>query len=191
MDSRTIPVADDTEQLEPGVIFTDDRDTDDTTYILDYIDPDGGVIFIDTTGDDRRDEVYHYEPYLSFVSNVGNGRYNIQRDESGQPMYGGRLGRLREMKSTYEESGGRTAAHKAAAIDEALQVLNGETPDDYTEPVEFTTVRGVGEKAAQALRDRNIETRGDVRNLTVEELCEIPYMGEKNSQRLLDHVTRS
>jgi len=174
--------------IEPGMVFTDDRADDEREVVIDYAERDGGVIFIDTEGDVNRDVVYLYDDYDSFEGEVGAGRYTPVRTESGKIERRNRFGQIHDLLDRYESSDGRTESHKAEAIQEVLDILIDDVPDDHNETIPLEDIDGIGNAGAQSLRDNNITTKGDVRSTSTEELQSLPYMGEKNTANLEAYV---
>ena len=175
-------------EIEPGMVFMDTRPSEPREIIIDYASREGGVKFIDTEGDDRRDEVYFSDSYSTFEQLVGSGRYKPVRDDDGNIVRKGRFGQIENLKAQYEEKDGRTAAHKAEAIQEVLDILHDDVPADHNDTVPFEDIDGVGSKAASALVNSGFTTKGDVRSASREQIEDVPYMGSKNTDALLDYV---
>lgn len=174
--------------IQPGMVFLDTRPDEPREIVVEYADRDGGVIFIDTEGDVDRDEVYMRSNYEAFEKNVGSGRYKPKRDDDGDIVHKGRFGQIRRLKEQYEQQDGRTATHKAEALDEVLTILTDDVPADHNETVPFETIDGIGSAAADALRANGFSTKGDVRNASREQIEDVPYMGQKNTDALLEYV---
>lgn len=177
-------------EIEAGMVFKDTRYDEPREVVIDYADRKGGVRFIDTQGDAERDEVYLMDSYSTFESNVGAGRYKPVRDEDGRIVRKGRFGQVERLKEQYEEDGGRKAKHKAEAIQEVLDILHDDVPEDHNDTVPFEDIDGVGDAAADALRSNGFSTKGDVRNASREQIEDVPYMGQKNTDNLLDYVSK-
>jgi hypothetical protein len=177
-------------EIEPGMVFMDTRFDEPREIVIDYADRKGGVKFIDTEGDADRDEVYMMDSYSTFEANVGAGRYKPKRDESGEIVRKGWMGQIHRLKEQYEEDGGRTASHKAEAIEEVLSIIVDDTPADHNDTVPFEDINGVGSKAADALRSSGFSTKGDVRNASKQQIEDVPYMGTKNTENLLEYVNQ-
>jgi hypothetical protein len=175
-------------EIEAGMVFRDTRYDEPREIIIDYADREGGIRFIDTHGDTDRDEVYLMDSYDTFESNVGAGRYEPVRNEAGRIVRKGRFGQVERLKEQYEDSEGRTASHKAEAIQEVLDILHDDVPDDHNDTVPFEDIDGVGDAAAKALRSNGFSTKGDVRNASRDQIEDVPYMGQKNTDALLDYV---
>lgn len=175
-------------EIELGMVFLDTRYDEPHEVIIDYADREGGVKFIDTEGDSERDEVYLMDSYSTFESNVGAGRYKPKRDESGEIVRKGWMGQIHRLKEQYEQDGGRKAEHKAEAIEEVLSIITDDVPADHNDTVPFEDINGIGSKAANALRGHGFSTKGDVRNASQTQIEEVPYMGTKNTEALLDYV---
>lgn len=177
-------------EIEPGMVFKDTRLDEPREIVIDYADRKGGVKFIDTEGDSERDEVYMTDSYSTFEELVGAGRYKPVRDDDGRIVRKGRFGQVERLKEQYEEDGGRKATHKAEAIEEVLNILHDDVPEDHNDTIPLEDIDGVGSKAAQALRNSGFTTKGDVRNASREQIEDVPYMGQKNTDALLDYVSK-
>jgi len=175
-------------EIEAGMVFMDTRYDEPREVVIDYADRKGGVKFIDTEGDEERDEVYMMDSYSTFEANVGAGRYKPKRDESGEIVRKGWMGQIHRLKEQYEQRDGRTATHKAEAIDEVLSILTDDVPADHNDTVAFEDIEGIGDAAADALRANGFSTKGDVRKASREQIESVPYMGSKNTDALLDSV---
>lgn len=176
-------------EIEPGMVFRDTRCSgdDDRRLVVEYAHTRGGVVFIDQEGDDRRDEIYMIEPHETFASWVGDGRLELVTEDDSV-VYEGRYGRVRRLRDRYDEADGRTSSHKVEAIEEVLEILTDDVPEDHNDPVDFESIGGIGASAASALRSRGIRTRGDVREAGREQIESIPHMGTKNTTNLLERV---
>lgn len=180
-------------EIETGQVYVDT--SSDSRLVLSYVHDDY-YLFRDESGDSYNDRLFRSEPENMVVKKIASGTYELQV-EDGEPVYDGIVGDVRSLKEHYEDADGRTAAHKAEAIEEVLSVFGGvdpagavsDLPDDHNEVVEFERVDGIGSKAAQHLRHNGIKTKGDVRNTDPEELTEIPLMGESNTENLLEEVS--
>lgn len=180
-------------EIEPGMVFVDTRpeqssSDDPREVVIDYADREGGVVFIDTEGDTDRDEVYMHDSYSTFEENIGAGRYKPKRDDAGNVVRKGRFGQIYRLLEQYEADGGRKASHKAEAIEEVLEILTEDVPADHNDTILFDEIDGIGSKAADALRDHGFSTKGDVRNASRDQIEDVPYMGAKNTDNLLDWV---
>lgn len=175
-------------EIEPGMVFTDT--SRERTIVIDYADRDGGIIFVDEEGDAERDEVYMRDSYADFEAEIGAGRYRPKRREDGTIVRNGWVGQIYTLKEQYEKQSGRTAAHKVEAIEEVLDVITDDVPPDHNESVDFEAIDGIGQKAADALRANGFRTKGDVRSASTAQLMDVPYMGESNTENLLQVVDR-
>lgn len=185
---HTVASLDEHTELKAGYVFVDTRYDPPRRHIIDYVDADGGVVFIDTDGASSAEEVYQFTPYTMFRSNVDSGRYKLCRTDENEPIRAGRYGRLNDLLEQYSNASGRKPTHKAEALEEALDILHNNIPEDHTEDVDFLSVNGIGEQAAEALTKSGFTTKGDVRGVSRERLLDVPYMGEQNVSNLLEHI---
>lgn len=175
-------------EIGPGMVFHDMRYDDGRELVVEYADRDGGVRYVDTSGDVDNDVVYRFDDYATFEENVGAGRYTPVRDDTDEIVRKGWMGQIHRLKAQYEETDGRTAAHKAEAIEEVLEIITEDVPDDHNETVPFEDIDGIGQQAASALRNNGFATKGDVRAAGREQIESVPYMGEKNTDNLLEYI---
>lgn len=175
-------------EIEPGMVFMDTRYDEPREVVIDYADRKGGVKFIDTEGDEERDEVYMMDSYSTFEANVGAGRYQPRRDESGDIIRKGWMGQIHRLKEQYEQDGGRTASHKAEGIEEVLSIITDSVPADHNDTVPFEDISGVGSKAADAMRASGFTTKGDIRNASQSQIEDVSYMGTKNTKNVMEYV---
>jgi hypothetical protein len=179
-------------EITLGQVYVDT--SSDSRLVLEYIHDDY-YLFRDTDGDAFDDFVMRSEPENMVIKKIAQGSYQLQVAD-GEPVYDGLFGDVRELLGHYEEQDGRTASHKAEAIEEVLSVFGGADPaseaaalpDDHNEVVDFESVDGIGSKAAQHLRHNGITTKGDVRDTDRDDLISIPLMGEGNTDNLISHV---
>jgi hypothetical protein len=166
----------------------------DSSLVLAYV-YDDYYLFRDESGDSYDDRIFRSEPEDMVVKKIAAGTYELQV-EDGEPVYDGVVGDIHELLDHYESEDGRTAAHKAEAVGEVLDLFGGadpggvvdDLPDDHNEMVEFEEIGGIGSKAAQHLRHEGYKTKGDVRDADRSDLIDVPLMGESNTDNLLDHV---
>lgn len=137
----------------------------------------------------------------SFESNLGS-RYRPSTEES-DAIDDGRYGRLRDRLAEYEATDGRKAAHKVAALREALDIVSGEAerspnaavaaerPDDAdddsaAEDVPFSEIPGIGPETAGKLRIHGFVTEADVRSASDDEILAVSGVGPSNLTNIRD-----
>lgn len=168
-----------THPIEPGQLYADDRTGDELCIVY---EADDAVLLHDTES-----EWHRLERRRAFEEHVGSDRYElIGSDDAAVASSAVQL--LSELQAQYDSEDGRTAAHKASALSEALELVeHGGRPDD-NDVIDFETVDGIGSQAASSLRKAGYTTKGDVRSATKDEISDLDYMGQKNTDALLDHV---
>ncbi|WP_226010040.1 helix-hairpin-helix domain-containing protein [Halomicrobium salinisoli] len=164
-----------------GLVFEDQRSGDLRKVI--YVD-DHVVLVRDETGSTT------LTPRDSFESQLGN-RYRVRRGVD-PAVDAGQYDRLRDALAEYEAAEGRKAAHKAEALDEALDLVAGRTPDgeedadaesdddgdDATdEEFPFEDVPGIGPETAGKLRTQGFVTVSDVRGASDDALLAVSGVG--------------
>jgi hypothetical protein len=63
-----------------------------------------------------------------------------------------------------------------------------ETTTSGDDPVDFTSLRGIGESTAENITDAGIETRQDVRDATDETLLSISGVGQTSLESMRNHT---
>ena len=175
--------------IEPGMVFHDTRGGDSTEIVITTADRNTDTLaYLDTEGDRNRDCTHNIGVYHQFEGQIGAGRYEPVRDETGDIERRRWMGQIYDLLDTYESRDGRTADHKAEAIQEVIDIIVDDVPADHNDTVDFVDVDGIGEGAAKALRANGFTTKGDVRSATKDEISDVPYMGAKNTERLMDRI---
>jgi len=134
------------------------------------------------------DDNHRLAPYDTFEANVGADRYSLAGTESGASS-SKCLRTVQEIRDTYADRDGRTAAHKVAALDEAIERIANNGRADDNELVAFASVDGIGAGAAEKLVEHGFRTKGDVRGADRDDILSVPLMGESNTSTLLDHCS--
>lgn len=131
----------------------------------------------------------------AFESNLGS-RYR-PRTEGGDAIDDGQYATLGDRLAEYEATDGRKAAHKAAALREALDIVSGraDTRPDSTadtanadeaadeaaaEEVPFDEIPGIGPETAGKLRIQGFVTEADVRSASDDEILAVSGVGPSN-----------
>lgn len=165
--------------IELGQVYEDSR-TGDRIQLV-YLDNNVYLL------QNEDDEQHRLGTYDEFHENVESGRYNLLPDD--EPFANtGVLSRIRERRDEYENTDGRTAAHKAEAFAEALEILTDMEPDVSLEDVDFESFDGIGEKGAQNLRDAGYKTERDIRNASDDDLLDVSWVGEKGVNALREAI---
>lgn len=164
-----------THDLELGQVYKDSR----TDELIQLVYLDNNVYLLQN----EQDGSHRLGTYDEFDENVDSGRYKLQPDEQSFANTGV-LSRVRERRKEYENADGRTAAHKAEAFAEVLDILTDMEPDVSLESMDFESYDGIGEKAAQNLRAAGFETERDIRNASDDELESVSWVGEKGISSL-------
>jgi predicted flap endonuclease-1-like 5' DNA nuclease len=155
------------------------------------------VLYVDSHVVLLRDEANHTTllPRDSFESTFGS-RYRPST-EGGDAIDDGQYGRLRDRLAEYEATDGRKAAHKVAALREALDIVgggDGTSPDpgadadgaDDTdgdsadEEIAFDEITGIGPETAGKLRANGFVTEADVRSASDDEILAVSGVGPSN-----------
>jgi predicted flap endonuclease-1-like 5' DNA nuclease len=178
-----------TVEPESGMVFIDDRNG--AELVAEFVEAGEVVVVRDRDGDSNNDETWGLHPYDSFYRGCKAGRYKPVRNDDGNVVRDGTLSQIQRLRSKYEQQDGRTAQHKVAVLTELEDTINGNVPDDYDEPVDFESVSGIGGGAASKLRAHGFRTHGDIREATDEQIQDVPYMGESNTENLREYVSNS
>lgn len=164
-----------------GTVFEDQRSGDLRKVI--YVD-DHVVLVRDETGSTT------LTPRDTFESQLGN-RYRVRRGVD-PAVDAGQYDRLRDALAEYEAAEGRKAAHKAEALNEALDLVAGRAPesegdadaesdddgdDDAAEEFPFEEVPGIGPETAGKLRTQGFVTVSDVRGASDDALLGVSGVG--------------
>lgn len=172
------PKSDKVHEIEFGQVYSDSR----TGNLIQLIYLDRNVYVLQNEeGSHRFGQRKEFDRYVS------SGRYSLEL-EAERFADTGVLGRVRDLKREYEQEDGRTAAHKAEALEEALAILSDLGSDEALEDVPFEELDNIGGKAAQNLREEGYETRRDVREATDNELLDVPWVGEKGVTSIREYV---
>lgn len=168
-----------THPIEPGQLYADDRTGDELCIVYEAED---AVLLRDTQSEGHR-----LESRRAFEEHVGSDRYELVGSNDAEAASSA-VQLLSDLHDQYDSQDGRTAAHKSEALSEAIELVeHGGRPDD-NDVVDFESIDGIGEAAAKALRANGFTTKGDVRAASKDEITEVPYMGQKNTERLCNEV---
>lgn len=124
----------------------------------------------------------------TFEKQVGSDFYELQFEESGSIETHGPYSEMQRLLESYENQSGRKAEHKAEAIAECLDLLFHETTPDMLEPIEFEAIEGIGPDTAESLQRSGISVVSDVEKFSDDDILSVDGMGEKNLERLKQHV---
>lgn len=165
--------------IEVGQIYEDSRTGDELTLV--FCSDDAALM------QDNETMKHRLERRRDFEANVGSDRYQLQ-SKTDSAVASSNISMLRDLLAQYESESGRTASHKAEAIEEAIELLehNGQ-PDDH-ETIDLESISGIGSAAAESLRANGFSTKGDVRKADASEISDVPNMGSKNTENLIAHV---
>jgi predicted flap endonuclease-1-like 5' DNA nuclease len=165
--------------IESGQVYTDARTGEELVLVFESED---AVLLRDENTNHR------LEPRDDFEAHVGGNRYTLQADESDTMASSTAVRSIQSLLDRYEYQDGRTAAHKVEALEEALDLIeHGGQPDD-NETVDFESIGGIGEAAAGSLRSHGFSVKKDIRQATREEIVDVPNMGAKNTDNLLEAI---
>lgn len=169
-----------THALDAGQLYEDARTGVELTlvFLSDHIalmrDEDSGSHRMETRG--------------QFERNVGGDRYKLQANTDGSTTTSAKLKKLQSLLDHYEDADGRKAEHKASALEEAVDLIENNGRPDDNETVDFESIDGIGPGTASNLRSKGYTVKQDVRSASKEELIDVGGMGEKNTERLLEHI---
>jgi hypothetical protein len=160
-----------------GQVYTDSRSGEELTVLY-----ENGVVLCRDEDDNHR-----MTPSKQFRQEVGGERYTLARNEDGSFAKDEKIRRLERFLDDLRSTDGRKASHKAAAIEEAIEMLEEE--DLYgMDTVEFGSVDGIGESTAGRLRSNGFTTKGDIRDATDDSLLDVRGIGAGNLKNLRNHV---
>lgn len=165
--------------IEPGQIYEDQRTGDTLTLV--FLSDDAALL------QDNQTAMHRLETRRGFKVNVGSDRYQLQ-SATDSAVASSNISMLRDLLDQYDSESGRTAAHKVEAIEEAIALIehNGQ-PDDH-ETIDLESISGIGSAAADSLRANGFSTKGDIRQADESDISDVPNMGSKNTERLIEHV---
>lgn len=169
-----------THTLDEGQVYQDDRT--DEELVLVFLSEDAALL-------KDEGENHRLERRDQFEENVGSDRYGLQADADGTATTSSKVAKLDRLREKYEEESGRTADHKASALDEALELIENNGRPDDNDVIPFEEISGIGSKAANALRRAGYTTKGDVRSAERSQIVDLAHMGEKNTDNLLAYVS--
>lgn len=169
--------------LTEGTVYVDDRT--DEQYRLAFVDDD--VVVLKSLTDDHST----LTPREQFEANVGAGRFSRASgaDCDGGAVSSGPVQTLQSLRDDYAETDGRTATHKASALQEAIDLLQSDGQTDDNETVDFESVDGIGAGTASNLRSAGYTVKGDIRSADDDELLEIGGVGEGNLSNLREQIS--
>lgn len=164
--------------ISVGQVYTDSRSDEELVVLY-----EGAVVLCRDEGGGHR-----LIPRKQFEQAVGGDRYTLDRNEDGTYAKDGKLRRLKEYLQELESADGRTASHKAEAVNEVLDILDGDESLDDMETVDFEQLDHIGAKTAANLVDAGYTTKGDIRSADDEELLDVSGIGQQALQSLRRHV---
>lgn len=167
-------------EVTVGQVYTDSRSDEELVILYE----NGVVLCRDEEGGHR------LIPAKQFKQAVGGNRYNLDRNEDGAFAADEKVRRLNTMLDELEAKDGRKAAHKAEALDEAIETLEEDDLDDM-ETVDFEDIAGIGDGTADALRTNGYTTKGDIRGASDDELLDVRGIGDGNLSNLRQNIEQS
>lgn len=188
MDETVEPVVDDV--YGDARVQNDDGSFDEQWRIV-YVD-DEVVLMRSNQNHDRgrgyKNKLHRLEQRDVFEQEAGSGRYKKISESSAKPPKSDdihyHVGIIKRLLAHYKEKPGRTAQHKAEALDEVIEMLN----EFDMEEVDWTDVPTIGEAAAENLREAGFRTDKDVEIADKEELLDVGYVGQSGVENLKDYV---
>lgn len=165
-------------EVTVGQVYTDSRSDEELVILYE----NGVVLCRDEDGGHR------LIPAKQFRQAVGGNRYKLDRNENGTFAADGKVRQLKTMLDELESEDGRKAAHKAEALDEAIETLEEEDDLDDMETVDFEDVAGIGGSTADGLRKNGYTTKGDIRGASDDELLDVRGIGEGNLDNLREYI---
>lgn len=168
-----------------------DDGTFDEQWRLVYVD-DEAVLMRSNKNHDRgcgyKNKIHRLEQRDVFEQEAGSGRYKKISESSAEPPKSDdihyHIGIIKRLLSHYREKPGRTAGHKAEALDEVVEILE----EFDIEEIDWTKVDNIGKTAADNLRDAGFRTNQDVKIAHKEELLEVDYVGHSGVENLKNYV---
>jgi len=163
----------------------------DEQWRLVYVD-DEIVLMRSNKNHDRgrgyKNKMHRLEQRDVFEKEAGSGRYKKVSESSAKPPKSDdihyHIGIIKRLLSHYKEKPGRTAGHKAEALDEVIGMLE----EFDIEEMDWTEVDNIGETAADNLRDAGFRTDQDVQIADEEELLDVDYVGQSGVENLKSYV---
>ncbi len=165
--------------FDVGLVFEDQRSGD----LRKVVYADESIVLV-------RDESGHTTliPRATFVSEL-DARYR-RRPEATPNIDGGPFDRVLDLLAEYEGREGRKASHKADALREALDLIDGDESDDapVSPDVDYEDVDGIGPETAAKLRSQGFITEADVRVASDEALLAVAGVGPANLEAIRSFV---
>lgn len=190
-----------THEIVEGQVYGDSRHKEENgdgnvTYTeqlrLVYLDDERVVLRSNKTldrGDQAGRHHYRCEHRDVFEKNAAEGRYQLIEESANAPRMptDGVASALTVLKRLQDEEkhqvqcgAGRKAKHRHEAFSEAVEAVANLDPT----PIDWATVDGVGDKAAENLNEAGYETDVDVQSATDEELLDVGLIGQKNLENI-------
>lgn len=177
-----------TYEPEPGMVFRDERHSDDGALLtLVYLDDYVALLrssFVKERGAGRH--AHRLSPREMFEIQLGAGR--LKRVDEESPVPGGHLSDIKQRAEELEQSDGRKGKHYAEALHEAVELFTDGLDEEDRETVPFEDIDGVGGNTASNLRAAGYTTAGDVRRASDDSLLDIRGVGEGNLQNIRNYV---
>jgi hypothetical protein len=136
----------------------------------------------------HRNKRHRLEQRDVFEKELNAGRYKKISESEAKPPKSDNIhyhfGIVKRMIAHYSEKPGRTAQHKAEALNEVLGLLE----EFDAEEIDWTDVPTIGQAAAENLREAGFYTTEDVRLADDEELLTVSYVGENGVDNIREFV---
>lgn len=174
-----------------GQVYGDARHENDDgsfdyLYRVVYIDEEYVLMRSNEERQRRDGYLYRGEDRDAFEEQVGAGRMKLTEDSDAPPNKPDDmtpvLAVVNRLKDHYTFEGGRKNQHKAEAMQELLEELDGLE----AEVMDWTEAEGVGQQAAENLFEAGYTTDISVQHASDEALLDIGLIGQKNLQNLRD-----
>lgn len=166
-------------------VYADARTGDE--YRVVYVDDTSVILRLSSDGQRST----RLEPRSAFEEAVGADRFELTEPSVDSPPMPDEYDEIRALfkryRDRYTDEGGRVAAHKVEVIDELVEAFEELVAAD-ADPMDFESVAGIGAKAAENLRDAGYVTEHDVAQASVDQLTDVPWVGESNAEALLEAV---
>lgn len=168
--------------ITAGQVYEDDRD--DVTYRLVYADEHYALLRSDTSRRRTDTPMYRGEYRDTFEEYVGGGRFELVEEAEDPPrMPDGLtpvLACVNRLKDHYLLEGGRKNQHKAEALAELLEELEGLDARE----MDWERAEGVGPQTAANLEEAGYTTDVALRQADDAALLDVGGVGQKNLQNL-------
>jgi DNA uptake protein ComE-like DNA-binding protein len=179
--------------IQVGEIYGDERHSEinegEEVYPRKY-----EVVFVDENRVFLRNldgaDDYRHERVDQFSEGRGNRWKLIDKGQVGMvssiPETAPLIQVLKNKVNDYQEDTSRKTAHKAAALQEAIDIIKELRPDD----IDWTEIDGVGEETAENIVEAGYKTAIDIRIATDDELQSVPGVGEKVIELMKAHIEK-